>query len=148
MVVALTLLAGCGLSAQQRRVCEMYLDAGGKPALTETQLAKYIMSPDQVAERTRARQEVSERARENMRHGLSPDGSKALEVQFTEEDIARVIELSDKEMDEKYTVEYRVRETLGKNAVARGVVALRLSLTQSEVNDALTKCQSVGWKVK
>lgn len=112
-VLGIALLVGCGPSAQQqlqKRVCEMYEDAGG--SRTETSLNEWL-------EFFNAPERVAEIKANNARHWDNP--------YITPETVQ-----SRAESQFAYGKE--------KNDKARGIVSLRLNLSMREVNEALAKC--------
>jgi hypothetical protein len=123
--LALTVV-GCGPSAQQRRACEMFTDAGGMtPQMESVEFwLKRFSEPKAIADTEQRRIEWRKNLRKYPHLYPNPDVQPVPSY------------LGTPQQQSEGQAEYSRK----KNAEARGVVALRLTMSQREVNDALVAC--------
>ncbi len=135
VVLVAAALAGCGPSAQQRRACEMYVEAdGGKPETVESWVPYY---ESRTAEDEK---DLKKQAREDAVHEfvneLNQRKVKVEEIDaFVKGAVDRAVLPSARERAQQHIDWQKERNT---NAAA--AVALRLTLSLREVYEALAAC--------
>jgi hypothetical protein len=137
IVLIAALLAGCGPSAQQRRACEMYADAGGSASDMESvdYWVPVFSTPEERAKPAKDRADYEAALLASFHaSGIFTDAEH-----LARERAAWSYPLPDPTPQER--AEGQAAFIRKANTAAREGVAQRLTMSLREVADALTRCQ-------